>query len=103
MHTTRFWNYLSTGRLKIEILESQIINVLGAIKRKGINRIAKIGYGHLGYGHLCPGIGEPYGVIYNSIFIYFFTVNFSNKYISGTNSKKGVRFHEFWCSMIIRT
>jgi pentose-5-phosphate-3-epimerase len=51
MHTACFWNKFPQVRKKIERLQSQIIvKVLGAIKQKDLNRIAKVGYGYLFLG-----------------------------------------------------
>ena len=44
MRTACFWNKLHQVRNEMERLQSQIIfKVLGAIKQKDLNRIAKIG------------------------------------------------------------
>lgn len=46
--TTSFWNNPHQVTLKVEKLESQIINKkLGVSKQTVLNRIAKVGYGHL--------------------------------------------------------
>ena len=48
VHKMRFWNNPHQVKLKVEKLESQIINKkLGVSKQTGLNRIAKVGYGHL--------------------------------------------------------
>ena len=44
MRTAYFWNKLHQVRKEIERLQNQIIfKVLGAIKQKDLNRIAKVG------------------------------------------------------------
>ena len=48
MRTACFWNKLPQVRQKNERLQNQIIfKVLGAIKQKDLNWIAKVGYGYL--------------------------------------------------------
>jgi hypothetical protein len=39
-----------SGTLIVKILQRQIIQVFGSKKTKGINRIGKMGYGHLSLG-----------------------------------------------------
>jgi hypothetical protein len=43
----RFWNNLHQVRSKSKDWKAKYFKDLGAIKPKGINRIAKIGYGHI--------------------------------------------------------
>jgi hypothetical protein len=48
IRTTFFWNKPDQIRTKTKRLQSQIIfKVLGAIKQKDLNRIAKVDYGYL--------------------------------------------------------
>jgi hypothetical protein len=45
--TTHFWNNLHQVHSKSKDWKAKYLKVLGAIKPKGLNRLAKISYGHL--------------------------------------------------------
>jgi hypothetical protein len=51
VRTTCFWNNFHQVRSKSNVWKAKEFKVLKAIKAKGINRVVKIGY-----GHICLGI-----------------------------------------------
>jgi len=51
VRNTLFLNNLHQVRSKSKDWKAKLFKVLGAIKPKGLNRIAKIGYGHLCLSH----------------------------------------------------